>query len=81
MAIFKGDETPYFQKQKEKASESAATLITSDAQINKSIEDYITLAVELQTIIRDISKIADAYYIEDNCKVRLIEDIIGKGDE
>ena len=80
MAVFKGDETPYAQAQK-KASESVAALITSDAQINKSIEDYITLAVELQTIIRDISKIVDAYYIEDKCKVRLIEDIIGKGDE
>lgn len=80
MAVYRGEDTPYAQAQKN-ASASAATLITSDAQINKSIEDYITLAVELQTVVRDISKIVDAYYIEDKCKVRLIEDIIGKGDE
>lgn len=81
MAVFKGDETPYAQKCKEKASASVAALVTSDAQINKSIEDYIVFSTQLQATVQAISKVVSAYYIEDNCKVRLIEDIIGKGEE
>lgn len=76
MAVFKGDETPYAQKQKEKASESAATLIMSDAELNRTIEDYIVIATQLQALTGAIRKITDAYYVEPQQKIRLIEDLL-----
>lgn len=76
MAIYKGDQTPYAQAQKEKAPESAATLIMSGAEMNRTVEDYIVIAVNLQAITRVIGKVADAYYMEDKVKIRFIEDIL-----
>ena len=76
MAVFKGDETPYAQKQKEKASVSAATLIMSDAELNRTIEDYIVIATRLQALTDAIRKITDAYYVEPQQKIRLIEDLL-----
>lgn len=80
MAVFKGDETPYAQKQKEKASESAATLITSDAKINKPFIDYVISESHMQAVTQMIRKITDAYYLEDGAKVRLIEDLLEENE-
>ena len=76
MAVFKGEETPYAQKCKEKASVSAATLITSDAYINKPFINYVISETHLQAVTQMIRKITDAYYIEDGAKIRLIEELL-----
>lgn len=80
MAVFKGDETPYAQKQKEKASESAATLIISDAKINKPFIDYVISESHMQAVTQMIRKITDAYYIEPEQKIRLIAELLEKDE-
>lgn len=81
--IFKGSETPYAQEMaKKEASEvSVATLLTTDAPINKSIEDYIVQSSISQETLRIIKIVSDRYYISDNDKKNLINDILKYKEE
>lgn len=76
--IFKGNETPYAQEmaKKEASGTFVGELIVSDAQINKSIEEYISQASISQEALRIIKKIADAYFLSGDNKAKLIADIL-----
>ena len=81
--IFKGNETPYAQElaKKEASEVSAATLLTTDAPINKSIEDYIVQSSISQETLRIIKIVSDRYYLSDNDKKNLINDILKYKEE
>lgn len=82
--IFKGDETPYamsMAKEKEASEECAATLLTTDASINKSIEDYIVQATISQETLRIVKRISEMYYLSHEHKARVIKDILTEEEE
>lgn len=81
--IFKGNETPYAQEKakKEASNTCVGELIVSDAQINKSIEEYIAQASISQETLRIIKLIADRYYLSDNDKKNIISDILKHKEE
>ena len=81
--IFKGSETPYAQElaKKEASEVSATTLLTTDAPINKSIEDYIVQSSISQETLRIIKIVSDRYYLSDNDKKNLINDILKYKEE
>lgn len=73
--IFTGSETPYAERMaKEKASNnSAATLILSDAEINKSIAEIITINARSQLLREVIGMIADNEDLMLSMKMDLIQ--------
>ena len=81
--IFKGNETPYAQEmaKKEASGTLVGELIVSDAQINKSIEEYISQASISQETLRIIKIVSDRYYLSDNDKKNLINDILKYKEE
>ena len=79
--IMTGQDTPYHKAmaEKERASITSDVVLT-DAQINKSIENYIVSSTSAQTLLSAIRIIIKCYPVSPEHKVRLIEDIL-KGDE
>lgn len=81
MAIYKNGEI-YKGDQIEKVPDnSAASLITSDTKLNKSIEDYIILATKAQTLLEKIYEVASSYGIEDSGKLKAIKILANQDEE
>jgi len=53
-----------------------ATPILSDAQINKAIEDYITLATKCEVLLEVICRVANIYTLDDADKAKVIREIV-----
>ena len=72
MAIFKNGE---LVNKKTSESNSAATLLTSDISLNKTIEDYITACAKYATLYEVIYNICitDTY---DSNKIKLIKAVL-----
>lgn len=74
MAIYRNGELNVGHK--ETPDSGVAAPILSDAQINKHIEDYITLATKCEVLLEAIYRIANIYSLEDNDKTKVIREIV-----
>ena len=77
--IYKGDDTPYAQAAKEKASDSVAALIFSDAEVNDSIMNLITESAIVKTMLNSVESIVSMpdYPINNHTKVEIVRAILG----
>ena len=74
MAIYKNGELSAGHK--ETPDIGVAAPILSDVQINKHIEDYITLATKCEALLEAIYRITNIYSLEDNDKTKVIREIV-----
>jgi hypothetical protein len=74
MAIYKNGELNAGHRETPDAGVAAPIL--SDAQINKHIEDYITLATKCEVLLEAIYRITNIYSLEDNDKTKVIREIV-----
>ena len=74
MAIYKNGELSAGHK--ETPDSGVAAPILSDAQINKHIEDYITLATKCEVLLESIYRVANIYTLEDADKTKVIREIV-----
>lgn len=78
MAIYKNGEI--YKGDTEKAPDnSVGALLTSDAKLNRSIEDYITLATKAATLLDVINRVAFSE-MYDSEKVKVIKTITKEED-
>ncbi len=74
MAIYKNGELNAGYK--ETSDAGVAAPILSDAQINKAIEDYITLATKCEVLLEAIYRVANIYTLDDADKAKVIREIV-----
>lgn len=78
--IFTGNETPYQQRQKERTPDAnVGTLLLSDAQINKSIADYIAKTAEMQTELNILRRVVNDRKVSEypSVAVEIVRSILG----
>ena len=74
MAIYKNGELNAGHK--ETPDVGVVAPILSDAQVNKAIEDYITLATKCEVLLESIYRVANIYTLEDADKTKVIREIV-----
>lgn len=74
MAIYKNGELSAGHR--ETPDVGVAAPILSDAQINKAIEDYITLATKCEVLLEAIYRVANIYTLDDADKAKVIREIV-----
>ena len=80
MAIYRNGELNTGHK--ETPDIGVAAPILSDAQINKHIEDYITLATKCEALLEAIYRVSNIYSLSDEDKTRVVKEIVKDyGDE
>ena len=80
MAIYKNGELSVGHRETPDAGVAAPIL--SDAQINKHIEDYITLATNCEALLEAIYRVSNIYSLSDEDKTRVVKEIVKDyGDE
>jgi len=80
MAIYKNGELS--AEHKKTPDIGVAAPILSDAQVNKAIEDYITLSAKCVALLEAIYRVSNIYSLSDEDKTRVVKEIVKDyGDE